>query len=316
MATIEEVSRSVLAAIDTTASHVLCSKWVAERYRQITSRTRMRHLRRVGEVVIPAALSAGTISVTSGSRTFTPDATSLATMTSDLTGRYIRFTIAWYEIAEGPVGGPYRLVSPLAEATNATSSYTLVARRVRLDPTARWLGDMVLQRTWQPLMNFSLAEMDHDIPARPFAGPWPMIWAEAYGDRTDGVKVTEFYPYSIQDELVSYVYWAIPPTLEMDAEVPPSIDTGVLIDGALIDAMRFNASKAANAGNIEAASYWRNEYRAQSVVWEKRILEALRADRGVDDISFILSINGGTNTGYPRDIITARDQAWARGPYQ
>ena len=309
------------AAIDTTTNHVLVSKWVAERFRQIASRTRLRHFRRVSDLVIPAAQQTGTWSITAGRDVVVPDAEALVAIgPDDVTGRYIRFGLpsgpTWYEVAQGPVGGPFRLTVPLPEATNAAASYTLVARRVALPPDVKWLstGGMVLQRVWQPLMNLSQGELDYQAPARPWAGPWPMIWCESSPDPATGAKRIEFYPYSIAPELVSYVNWVAPPLLPMSAELPGWLDPSILVDGALIDAMRHNMSRALNAGNLELAGYWRNEYRAQAATWEDRMVDAIRGDRGVDDVTLVLQLRNAYG-GLPRDIVTARDQVWATGPY-
>src|SRR5574342_657523 len=98
MATVEQVAREVLAAIDTQAGHLLAVQWVAERYRRLASRTRFRHLRRLGEVILPAAITAGTITTTQGSTTVTGDATAQAAWSNALVDRMLRASVAWYRI--------------------------------------------------------------------------------------------------------------------------------------------------------------------------------------------------------------------------
>ncbi len=311
MSSAGDVARKVLAAIDTTAGHLLAVQWVGARYTQLCSRARFRHLRRVSNLYIPGPVTAGTAGFTDGSPIVTGDATAVAAWQAcnDLAGRHIRYITNWYEV-EGLAGTNLRLTSPASEGTNAATAYQMIRRYVPLDPAARWISreGVVLQRTWLPLRNMPLAALDYSAPSRPLVGPWPECWAQV-SPAPDNTMRLEFYPASGQAETVSYVWWAVPPTLSIDTDIGPTIDDDVLVDGALIDAMRYNASRAANAGNVELAGYWRNEYRAQSLIWERRILEGIRTDRGVDDVTIILQLNNAYY-GTPQDIVTARDHVW------
>jgi hypothetical protein len=67
------------------------------------------------------------------------------------------------------------------------------------------------------------------------------------------------------------------------------------------------------AGQIDAAALFRNEKNTLETRWERVIQEAKRADRGIDDTSFILKNYSGA---YPRgagDITDARDEIYYRG---
>lgn len=328
--TVESCAREVLAAIDTTAGHVLCAQWVARRYQRIASRGRLRHLRKVGEIVVPATMSAGTVTATQGSVIITPDATAAASWATPsgvaypdspgpgltLVGRHLRVAINWYEIQE-VVGNPItaiHLKTPYVEDSVAGASYFIAEQRTRLIPESRWLGDFVHMRRRIPLTNMSIAEIDHDEPERMLVGTQggPVVWVEQAVD-TDGTKRVEFYPYSGQNELIRYVYWAIPPELGFSDPLPPQIDPHVLIEGALIDAMRYEAAKAIRAGQADMAGYWTNSYRAQATAWEKQVIEAIRSDLGVDDVTMILQLprNSVVRRG---DISTAHDIVLERWP--
>jgi len=329
--TVESCAREVLAAIDTSAGHLLCAQWVARRYQRIASRGRLRHLRKVGEVVLPATMSAGTVSVTQGSVVVTPDATAAAAWATptgfstdpanpslSLVGRFIRPAMNWYEIAAVIGSGPItalQLTIPFLETTNATASATIAEQRTRLLPTVRWLGDMVHMRRGQLLENVSLAELDHEDPDRrsAAAGGGPSAWAETAVD-TDGTKRVEFFPYPSQDELIRYVYWSTPPELAFHAPLPPQIDPHVIIEGALIDAMRYEAAQAVRAGKPDLAGYWMNAYRSQATAWENQVIEAIRSDLGVDDVTMILQLPRNFGLGARRDTITARDIVLDRWP--
>ena len=81
----------------------------------------------------------------------------------------------------------------------------------------------------------------------------------------------ELYPYSSITELLYYVFYRAPDTLRLQDQVPPNIDNHVLKEGALIDAYRYEAGKAAKKGDVNIAGFWRNESRAQETSWEKTI---------------------------------------------
>lgn len=321
MTTVEEVARSVLADVTTDAGHVLAAQWVAERYVEMVSKVRYRHLRRLGEVVVPATQQSGTVTLTQGSRVVVPDATALAAWQTPgpltaLIGRSLRGaqTVDWYEIA-AVNGTNLELVTPWQPATVAGTGYLIAARAVSLDPNVRWFGDtMVLMRTRQPIHVVPLQSLDEGAPSRDWATSWPRRVAETQR-APDGTKRVEFYPYPAQNELVHYVFWSLPLTLAFDDPLPKEIDGYVLKEGALINAMRYKASQAADKGKADVAAYWRNEYRAQETVWQNKMRDAARTDRGTDDVTFILSLwgqrgtNGMDNWDFPT---TAHDLVWER----
>ena len=77
----------------------------------------------------------------------------------------------------------------------------------------------------------------------------------------------------------------------------------------------YNASKMATPGagfNLEAAAYWRNEYRSQMTTWERIILDVGKNDKGVDDLTFMLQMSRSRGYG-PGDIRNAHDEVWSRG---
>lgn len=310
MATVEQVAREVLAAIDTQAGHLLAVQWVSERYRRLCSRSRFRHLRRLGEVVLPAVVTTGTVTTTNGSRTVTGDATAQAAWSNALVDRMFRASVAWYRIASYE-GTTLTLASPFSETAVTAGAYTIAPRMVRLADDARWISDdMVHLRSRQLIRGIPRAELDFQVPDRYNASDaGPVVWAGTES-AADGTLQVEFYPVPTQDELIAYVYWAQPPMLRFDETIPPQVPDHVLREGALIDAMRYEAAKAMRMGALEQATYWRNEYQAQSTRWERDILDAIRADRDVDDVTFILQSRG--LPGVRKDVTTAREMVYDR----
>jgi hypothetical protein len=314
MTTVEEVARSVVAALHTDAGYLLASRWVSERYRQLCSRSRFRHLRRVGVLAVPANVTAGTVTVARGSRVVTGDATARAAWSNALVGRFVRASVTWYEVDEITASGDLHLVVEYAESDVTAGTYVVVARRLSLDPSVRWLGDAMVQprRRWV-LGHTSLTEMDTAFPARDLVDGGPRLWAEV-GVAADQSKVIEVYPYTATSEVVQYTYWPTPPDLGLRDPLPTVIDGYALKEGALIDLLRFEMARAAQRGDHETAALLRNDYRAQSTVWERVILEAIRADRGTDDVTFLLNATGMTQGVGPGDITTAYDQVLSRWP--
>jgi hypothetical protein len=318
MPTAQEVARDILAAVGTDAGHVLAAKWVSDRYVELVSKVKFRHLRQLGEVIVPATITAGTVTLTQGSTTVTPDGAALTAWTlianDGLVGRSFRAQDNEWYVIDTFDGSVLRLRTPRVEASVAGSGYAIAARAVALAPRARWIGDdMVHMRLRHPVTNMSLALLDLGDPTRQRASSPPSTWSEI-GRTPAGAKLAEFYPYPSQDELIHYVYWLVPPPLGFDDELPQEIDGYVLREGGLIDAMRYEAAQAARKGAMDAAAYWRNEYRAQETKWSQYIRDAVRTDRGVDDVSFILSGYGSGWSAGNRDIMTAHDLVWNRWP--
>lgn len=325
MATVEDVATLALSAVDVSAERPIgtpvVALWVMQRYRELTSRTRFRHLRRVGVLDLPAAVNAGTVTATLGSASVTADADAQTAITAAggsaaIKQRYIRLSsnAVWYEIINY-VAPTITLATPFTQDDITDSGYVIVPRFHVLDATARWLGTFVFPRRRRVLGMRSYMDYDRSAPERMLTSDGPWFVAEAMNSlatATLGRKRVELYPYSLTEETVYYVFWAIPTALGLTDSLPQEIDPYVLREGVLIDIFRYRASQAANAGRIEEAGYWRNESRAQSTSWEDQIREAAKADRGMDDVSFILHTSGLGST-WGRDIVNARDFVWAQG---
>ena len=312
MTTVIDVARDALASLNTDANVVLAVKWVANRYRQLASRTRLRSLREIGEVVIPAEITAGTVTATRGSKVVTGDATAAAAWLADssqVEKSHFRGRVAWHEI-ESVSGTDLTLKSIYTEDDVTAGSYKIVQRFIALDSRARWLGTFLHVRHRRPVDRISLAELNMRSPSRQSVSVGPTVYTEIGTDANEA-RLIEMFPYPQKAELILYVFWSVPPELQRDSLIPIGIDAYVLREGALIDIMRYESAKAMQAGNVEAAAFWRNEYRAQSTSWERNILEAARTDKGSDDMTMIFERHG---TRFDTDIRTARDQVYATWP--
>jgi len=314
VATVEDAASLVLAAIDTSADRPIgiqqAAGWVSNRYAELVSKTRFRQLRKMGTITIPVSIAAGTVTPTLNSATIVADATAQASLTGAIVGRYIRIHTVWYEITTYAAPN-ITIANAYSELDGTGLGYVILPRFHTLAADARWLGKFVFPRRRRSLGMRSLHDLDRVMPERLLTGDGPWYVAEAT-NAASGRKRVELYPYSRTEETIYYTYWGVPPTLALDDILPQEIDIYVLREGALIDAFRYRASQEANAGRIDAAGYWRNEQRAQATSWQTQIMDAAKADRGQDDVSFIYNVLG-LPMGESRDIVTARDFIYVQG---
>lgn len=310
----DEVARSALAALDCDASYVLAAQWAAERYQQLASRLRFRHLRVAGQVTVPAPIIAGTVTVVRGSNIVTGIATGWI---STLADSYLRVQTNWYKIAEVRDATHIELTQPYSESPTGTGlTYKIVQRNVALAPDARWISNvMVHNRMRRPLDGpLAASELDLKFPERILVGGVPNFWGQSEDVISEGKKClgVEIYPYPAQSEMFSYVYWKQPELFKPNEEVPRVVDGYQLKEGVLIDVMQYNASKAIKEAKVDVAAYWRNESRAQRTTWERVVLDVGKNDRGVDDLTFILQLTR-SHMGWYGGIHTAQDEIMSRG---
>lgn len=310
MATVDELARDVLAAIATDANALAVAKWIDNRYKEMVSKVKFRHLRQVGELSIPGAYKTGTISAVRGSAAIVGVATQFATDITIATHQYYYFRTrsAWYKIAA--VVGELNLTlnSIFAEDDIAGGSYVIAKRHHSLISTARWIGDFYHTRLRKKLLNVSLDELNIADPGRSLAGNIPRCVAQIGVDTNNNLMV-EIYPSPNVSEMINYIYWMLPTTLSIDSTIPPVIDTYTLKEGVLIDLYRFEKAVALRKGNVEQAVVWRNEEKAQYGIWDKAIKDAIRTSRGADDITIILDYFNARGSGGGEQR-TARDYVY------
>jgi hypothetical protein len=123
----------------------------------------------------------------------------------------------------------------------------------------------------------------------------------------------EVYPPPENSEIIRYIFWDMPTALTITSTLPLQIDPYIFKEGMLIDAYRYMKAKAILAGNLEAAAMYRNDEMTSMTKWEKFIQQAIKADRGVDDISLILqTARRGAWRGQGGDYRTAHDIVFDR----
>lgn len=313
--TVEDIARQAVAALNSSADFVLASQWVDQRYQQLSNQFQFRHNRRVGEIVIPAPINTGTVTATRGSKVITGNAAAQAVWSNDIVGRFIRVARNWYEI-EGFIDSEVRLVSDYAEDDASGASYDIVQRHTAVETDRQWVNSFVHGRLFRPLDPISLDRLNTEEPSRLLVGATgPSVVSEVGLDH-DNRRIFEFYPYPNQSELIYYTYWERPRSLNLDDQIPTTVPDHVLREGVYIDIMRFEMATAlraslTNPSASQTAAFWRNESRAQETRWERLKRDAGFADRGLDDLSFVLQ--SVPTLRRQRDVVTAFDEFFARG---
>lgn len=304
MATVEELIRDLESSVPGDYG-MAAVRWIDNRYRELVSKVRFRHLRAVGELSIPAAVSTGTVTVSRGSATVTPNATAQAAWVISPTVAthqywYFKASSAWYKVTSvNAAAATLTLTTAFAEDTVTAGTYELVRRHHPLASTARWIGLF-----WHDRMRRKLeGPIPYDVftmrvPDRTLVSGTPTTVAQV-GVDSSGVVIVELYPYPSESEIVHYSYWSLPTALTVSSTIPPQVDAYVLKEGALIDAFRWKMSQADSG---EEMSLWRNESRAQETKWNQYIMDAIRADQAADDVTIMLdTMSGAAESGDIRD---------------
>jgi len=317
--TVEAVARQVIAAVDSDAGYLLASQWVCARLQEISTRVKMRHLRKVGELIMPGAITTGTCTFTQHNNVVTADATATAVWGAQHIGWHIRGNVSWYEIVEyQKVGGfgTFYLKNLYEEDPNAVSTvgaYTLVQRYLPLDPNAQFISRvMIHMRRRYPMTMITLDELETIAPSRPRVGWGPDTFVQA-PSKPDGTMQVECYPYATQDESLRYIYWEYVPTYNYTDPLPPRMSAYALKEGALIDLYRYKGAKCLDNKDFQGAATWFNMSRSQETIWEnKYIRQLIASDRSDDDATFILRRANTPIRAF--DIQTAQDEIYSRWP--
>ena len=270
MATVDEVIRDALASIATDVNAIAAAKWLDNRYKEMVSKVKFRHLRVVGELSVPGIYTTGTVTLTRGSTAVVGDSTQFETDIGATAQEYYYFRAgtAWYKIASVTDETNLVLSSVYAEDDAADASYTIVKRYHALASDARWLGDFYHTRLRRTLNStLSLVELDMLFPGRTLVGNIP-LYAVQVGVDSNTVPMYEIYPPPQNSEIFHYIYWTLPPTLSIGSTIPSVIDPYTLKEGIFIDLYRYEKALALRKGNIEQAAVWRNEEKTQCGIHE------------------------------------------------
>lgn len=311
MATVEEVARHLAGVTASNEDAMLVGTWVSQRWQEIANANTLRSLRRGGELVLPAPITDGTVTVTQDSTQVVGVGTDF---TSELEGRFFKSRTVWYEIEQVVTPLELRLKTVYTEDTAVGAGSTIIKRYHRLEPEVRKLGLFRHQRTRQFLEVSSQEGMDMAAPSRWALSSVPH-WVVEQEPDPDGTKVVEIYPYSARLETINYIYWKAPQNLAYEDQIPAFIDIESLREGVMIDIMRNKMFRLIDLGQQQAAELMRNEYRAQETRWfQTHRPRVLSQDDALDDLEVLLTNSRAHPRGSAsRAITTAYDQIWFTG---
>ena len=309
--TVEELARYSREIAASTASIPLITQWINVRIGEVAGTRRLRQYRRARELILPADIREGTVTATRDSAIITGTGTTWDGTLEDGT-YYLRVRSSWYRILDVDSATSLILESPFSENSISDSSYRIVRRFHPLPDDTQMMDNFVFVRTSLPLDHVSSDELDKNFPARWHAtGGIPTYVAEVEPHFATGARQIEVYPYSNTSEIIAYLTWIKPPALAWTQPLPNFVQPYALHEGLLVDLYRHNAAKAAQAGNIETAAYWRNESRAQATTWERKKREALVQERGINDSQFMVRfLRQRYSHGFSTGIRTAYEQVW------
>ena len=250
MTTVDELARDLLASTDTDVNALAAAKWIDNRYKEMVSKIKFRHLRQVGELLVPGVYDTGTVTLERGDATVTGSDTQLSTDVTAAGGAeycFFRAASAWYKINTPGSETTMELATAYAEDDIEDTSFKLVKRYHALASDARWVGDFYFTRLRRYLANISLDELDILAPGRTLAGHFPSYSAEV-GVDSNGYRMYEIYPPPVNSEILNYIYWKLPTALTISSTIPQVIDAYTLKEGALIDMYRFKKVRGAQEG--------------------------------------------------------------------
>jgi hypothetical protein len=312
-ATVEEVARSVLGDLNSDAGILRAIRWVIERYQELTTRTRLRQLRRVVQVHVPAPLQGVGVTLTVGSPTVVVT-TSPSPVTQAHVGWWFRASAVWYEIAAVHATS-FTLTVPFEDTTAGATlpaTGTILKRTLALPPGIRSVEAVLFPRLRRTLRLVSLFELNQAWPSRPQVGVGPRLVAEVGLDAA-GNRLLEVYPYSQQAETYEVVVTPAAEVLGPTDALPTAIEPMLLKQGVLIDAYRYEMAKALQARDLQGASLWGAELRRQESTWEQAIAHLIEQDRATADMTLLLRPGGTVPSDDPL-VATARDDVWLRWP--
>ena len=297
---VKEIAASAIG--DTTdVDFALACKWVSDRFIELSLTVRAIPFRKEKQFTIPVNITTGTATATNDSNKVTGNAAAQAVWDSSLVGRFFRIAgdNGWYQIIN--VTTELTLATTYAGTTVAAGTYTIVPRVITLDKSVRSIHGATNNRLGLPIIRISQGEMDMRFPNRTDVAGGPRVYSEV-GLDADGRHLVEWYPYTTETVLVTYLAYIDPAPLTPEQEVPAFIPSYIIIEGVKLNiyesltARAFtdqDANKAAVLGNLKArqGTIWKaakSDFKNVSGITEesKAVVQSYgRFDRGIRDIT-------------------------------
>lgn len=289
----------------------LACKWVSDRFVELAILVRAVPYRQQKQFIFPKNVTAGLATFTTDSKTVTGDATAQAEWNTNLVGRYIRADgdNGWYQIVNSQ-SDILTLSVPFAGTTAATQAYKIAPRVVSFDKKIRSIHSYTNNKLGVKLHRMNHAEMDLRFPNRTDVAGGPLLHSEV-GLDADGNHLIEFYPYTSEDVLVTYMAFIDPGPLSPEQEVPSFIPDHIIKEGVKASIyghiqgqlMREGAtdtgltSKLATVGNLKSR---------QDTIWKGAKVDFENV-AGLNEDSKITVQSYGSNIRGSRDVMNAHD---------
>jgi len=297
---VKEIAASAIG--DTTdVDFALACKWVSDRFIELSLTVRAIPFRKEKQFTIPVNITTGTATATNGSNKVTGNSAAQAVWDSSLVGRFFRVAgdNGWYQIIN--VTTELTLATTYAGTTVSSGTYTVVPRVITLDKSVRSIHSATNNRLGISLNRISQSEMDMRFPNRADVAGGPMIYSEV-GLDADNRHLIEFYPYTTNTVLITYLAYIDPEPLSPEQDVPPFIPSYIIIEGVKLNiyenltARAFSnqdSDKVAVFGNLKArqGTLWKNaksDFKNVSGITEesKAVVQSYgRFSRGIRDVT-------------------------------
>lgn len=282
MQTARDVAVAVVTEANLDGALLLAHRWVNERYREYCLTAKGRHLRRHGEIVVPALIETGTVTATRGSATVTGNAAAVLAWGQKVVGRHLKVRTVWYRII-GLDGNDLHLSSTFEEASATAVAYTIAPRRIPLPPDARWLVSVTHPRLDNPLEVLNLRDLEILATSRPLSDTSPIYYAETE-PAPGGLRQIEVYPFPENAEKLEIIYYIVPRDLGLRDGIPFGIEASSLKEGALVNAYGW---KAMRAENFEMIATFGNLQARQRSIWKEEKELMARADKATSSSTVV-----------------------------
>lgn len=289
-------------------SSLLAVKWANDRFQELVSTRRIKPLRTINELVVPANLTTGTVSVTQDSTSVTGNAAAVATWTPDIIGRYFRVdsTNEWYPIT-GFTGSTLKLGTPYVGSTDSSASYKIVKRYYDLEEGLRYLGTMVNLTLGVEMRQWSSEKLVNNAPIRTTTGGGPYVYVE-HSISDNWKRRLELYPPNTSRQLIAYTGYKKPEDLGPRDLLPSYVDSYIIQTGVKMNALDHAAMKALQSGNSQVGGTLANLAARQRTLWEKAKGDFQMKNAATDDATVILESYGKRKS--IGDVMDARDHVY------
>jgi len=243
-------------------SPFLAQRFVNRAWRELRQRKSWSFLLKEGFLIVPAKITAGTVSATQFSTTITPDATAIAALNAAGTNpplgrRQFRLSAGEriYNISTWD-GATLVLEEPYQEATVSGSSYQVLSVYFRppSDDFTRFISVRDLVTNYHIRLHYTQEEINRIDPQRNTEGD--PLYVVSYKTDTDNIPMFELWPTPSVARSYQVLYQGRGSDMVASSEFPPVIPEQLVLERAKYHAYQW--AESAKGGDPKlAGSDWR-----------------------------------------------------------